>query len=153
MFPDVEENETLESDLQIANQDASIKSTPFFDYGTMQISIKNGNPEMASEIKAIEQWIVLFMTTPKDVYQIYAGTGFGTSIKKLFGTKILNNGYEESEVEREVKEGFPLCPAIDKVTDFSLVKEGKMLNVYVEVELFNGDLVDVDIQINSYTVW
>lgn len=118
----------------------------FEDKGNVKVVIRNGSPKTIAEIKAVRQWIVKFCNTEKDVYPIYSGTGFGTRFKKLYGKKRIGYGYEEAEIERDFKEGLPLCPAISEVTDFKLSKNGKVLNIKLEVQLFNGELVEVDIE-------
>ncbi len=116
-----------------------------------KIVIKNGSPNMIKEIEAIRQWIIKFCMTEKDAYPIYQGTGFGVRFKKLFGCKRLGFGYEEAEIERDFREGLPLNPAISRVSNFELSKKGKVLNISVEVELFSGSLLTVDIE-KAYTL-
>lgn len=118
----------------------------FSNKGDVKLVIKNGSPNMISKIEAIRQWIIKFCNTEKDAYPIYDGTGYGTRFKQLFGRKRLGYGYEEAEIERDFREGLPLCPAISQVTNFELLKNGKVLKIKIEVELYNGDLVDVDIE-------
>ena len=84
--------------------------------------------------------------TLKEVYPIYEGTGYGTRLKSLFGKKRIGLGYEEAEVERDFREGLLLCPAIAQVTDFSLKKKGKILNIELSVELYDGEIVDMEIE-------
>ena len=120
-------------------------SVNFDDYNNIHLEIKNGSPALINEIQAIRQWILKFVLTEKDAYSIYEGTGFGNRIKALFGSKTIGLGYEEAEIERDFKEGLILCPAISRVADFELSKNGKILNVYIQVELFNGELVDVSL--------
>lgn len=135
----------LESNEQI--QSSEIGETPFFDFDGMKIFVKNGTPEYAKKIEAIKQWIIIFVTTPKDTYSIYEGTSFGTSYRKLFGQKrLLKNGYAEAELERELREGLLLCPAINQMTSFDINKSGRVLDLYVQVELKNGDLIDVSVE-------
>lgn len=111
-----------------------------------KINIKNGSPKMIDKILAIRQWITKFCMTEKDVYPLYHGTGFGTRFRKLYGRKRIGYGYEESEIERDFKEGLPLCPAISAVTSFEISKVGKVLNIKLQVELFNGEQIDIDIE-------
>lgn len=118
----------------------------FNDYNNIFIEIENGSPELIDEIDAIKQWILKFIFTEKDVYSIYEGTGFGNRIKRLFGQKIIGYGYEEAEIERDFREGLPLCPAITNVNDFELKKDGKILNARVEVELYNGESATISIE-------
>ena len=118
----------------------------FDDMKNVRLQIKNGSPSMISEYSAIKQWIVKFCMTQKDSYPIYEGTGFGTRIKELFGKKRIGYGYEEAELERDFREGLPLCPAISQVTDFLAEKNGKVLKIYVKVELYNGEELDMEIE-------
>lgn len=152
MFPDSKLQEKIDEYSADIVKSYSVKNTPFFDFEKLRIKLINGNPANADEIEAVKQWMVLFVTTPRGVYKIYNGTNFGASVRKLYGLKMLNNGYEESELEREIREGFPLCPAIDRVTDFKLSKNGRFLMIYVRVELYNGDLIDKTIEIDTYEI-
>ena len=120
--------------------------TPSIDFVTPCINVASGAPVLLSGVEAIKQWIVLFVTTPRDVYDIYYGTDFGTTLRKLYGRKIVNNGYAESELTRQIKEGLPLCPAIKQVTDVEISKEGKYLTVDIQVELYDSSLIDVSIE-------
>lgn len=154
MFPTIVEDSSNNNQPireKIISTSTELGNTPFFDYQNKQILLENGSPKLISNVEAVRQWIVLFITTPKNTYKIYDGTNFGTSIRKLFGKKTLNNGYEEAEVEREIREGLPLCPAISRVTNFNMEKVGRLVKIYVEVELFNGELVNETIDV-SYLV-
>ena len=154
MFPTIiEDNSNNNQSIRekIISTSTELGFTPSFNYENKQIILENGSPKLISNVEAVRQWIVLFVTTPKNTYKIYDGTDFGTSIRKLFGKKTLNNGYEEAEVEREIREGLPLCPAISRVTNFNMEKVGRIVKIYVEVELFNGDLVNETIDV-SYLV-
>ena len=154
MFPTIVEDSSNNNQPireKIISTSTELGNTPFFDYQNKQIILENGSPKLISNVEAVRQWIVLFVTTPKNTYKIYDGTNFGTSIRKLFGKKTLNNGYEEAEVEREIREGLPLCPAISRVTNFNMKKIGRLVKIYVEVELFNSELVNETIDV-SYLV-
>lgn len=154
MFPSIfdnSENEMQTTREKVISTSSDLGKTPNIDFENKKITVENGTPKLITDIDAIRQWITLFVTTPKNVYRIYDGTNFGTSIRKLFGRKILNNGYEEAEVEREIREGLPLCPAINRVISFNMEKVGRILKVYVSVELFNGELITETIDV-SYIV-
>lgn len=120
-------------------------SVNYDDKSNIKLNMKNGSPELINEIEAIKKWILKFAITEQGTYPIYEGTGFGTRFKKLFGRKKVGYGFEEAELERDYREGLPLCPAISEVTDFKVTKKGKTLNIYVQVKLKNGDLVDANI--------
>ena len=154
MFPTIiedSENEIQSTREKVISTSTELAKTANINFEKKQLTVENGTPKLITDIEAIRQWIILFVTTPKNAYKIYDGTNFGTSIRKLFGKKILNNGFEEAEVEREIREGLPLCPAINRVTSFHMEKVGRILKVYVSVELFDGELITETIDI-SYLI-
>lgn len=153
MFPDNTINDIIANyNTQRQNFSPEIKQTLKIDYQKLSVSIKDGSPLTIEQLEAIKQWVVLFIITPKDLYSIYDGTNFGTSLYKLRGEKkLINNGYIEAETERELKEGLPMCPAITRVTDFDLNKSGKYLKIYVQVQLYDGSLVDITVD-DSYQI-
>lgn len=147
MFPD----NTLREEIQVYQNSLKVQSTKLglttsLNFEKSQIILSNGSPKLITDIEAIQQWIILFVTTPRDTLHIYKGTNFGTSYRKLLGRKVLNNGYEEAELEREITEGLPLNPAIKSVTNVKLSKEGKYLNVDVQVQLQDDQLLDTFIE-------
>lgn len=151
MFPTIiksSQSDTQSVREKVISTSPEIGITPNLDYSKKTVILRNGSPKMIMSIEAIRQWIVLFITTPKNAYKIYNGTNFGTSIRKLFGRKRLNNGYEEAEVEREIRDGLPLCPAINRVVSFNMEKVGKIVKIYVTVELFDGSLIDESVDIS-----
>ncbi len=119
---------------------------PEINFEYPNVVIKNGSPNLINKHEAIRQWILKFAITPKDVYEIYQGTGYGNRIKSLFGQKRIGYGYEESELERDYREGLILCPAISQVTFFNIEKTGKILNIKITVELYEGESLDVSIE-------
>lgn len=132
----------------------TIKKDPavdFTDKNKINLVMENGSFKLLETEEAIKQWIIKFCLTEKDAYPIYEGLGYGTRIKSLLGRKRLGYGYEEAEIERDFREGLPLCPGINQVRNFELEKSGKSLNIKVEVELTNGYSLDVKIA-NVYTL-
>ena len=124
---------------------------PEIDFDTPKVTIVNGNPKLIDKHEAIRQWITKFAITPKDKYEIYEGTGFGNRIKSLFGSKKVGYGYEESELERDYREGLPLCPGISQLLFFNIEKKGKTLNLKLTIELYDGESLDVSIE-KAYTI-
>ena len=148
MFPDNTIQDVINQFEQTQKEvSTEVKLTSKFNYTDFQTPIKDGSPQQINNIEAIKQWIILFILTPKDIYPIYEGTGFGTSLYKMRGQKkLFSSGYADSEIERELKEGLSLCPAIKQVTGFELDKKGKNLIVNVQVQLYDGTLVDVSVE-------
>lgn len=133
---------------KVISTGTEIALNPAFDYKKKTMILENGSPKQIMGVEAIRQWIILFIITPKNTYKIYDGTGFGTSIRKLFGRKTLNNGYEEAEVEREIRDGLPLCPAINRVTSYNMTHVGKIVKIYVQVELYDGNLIEETVDVS-----
>ena len=148
MFPDNTIQDVINQFQQTQKEvSTEVKLTSKFNYVDFQTPISDGSPEQIDKVEAIKQWIILFILTPKDIYPIYDGTGFGTSLYKMRGQKkLFSSGYADSEIERELKEGLPLCPAIQQVTSFELDKDGKNLIVNVQVQLYDGTLIDVSVE-------
>lgn len=124
------------------NTSRELGKTPSIDFEKSSIIMANGTPKLITNLEAIKQWIILYVTTPRDTYKIYEGTDFGTSWRKLLGRKTLTNGYEESELIREITEGLPLNPAIESVQNVDLAKNGRYLELTITAELYNGELLE-----------
>lgn len=141
--------ETMEL-LQSIQPDESLYAKSFrFDYDKKNFVLLDGTLDTIDTVEATKQWITLFLNSEFNAYEIYEGYAFGTSIKKLFGRKMLNNGYEESETERQIKQGFKLCPTIENVTSLSMQKQGKILLLSIDVQLKNGqNIEDFEVEIN-----
>lgn len=117
---------------------------PQFDFETGQFIVHSGEVATIDGIEAIKQWIKAFLKTLIDTFYIYKDTKYGTSEKRLIGQKSLyNSGFTTSEIEREIKEGLPLNPAIKSVPEVEISKEGEKLNVDITAQLFNGELLKV----------
>ncbi len=119
---------------------------PEIDFANAKVTIENGSPKLIEKLEAIRQWIIKFSITEKDRYEIYIGTGFGTRIKELYGKKKIGYGFEESELERDYREGLPLCPAISEVTFFNVSRSGKTLKIKLQVELYDSELIDITVE-------
>lgn len=129
--------------------DTTIKTSLSFNFDDKKFPIIDGTPLTNANIEAAKQWIILFLKTTKDTVPVYKGKNFGTSIKKYLGFKALNNGFLESEIEREIREGFPLCPTIKSVTSFNMSKSAKTLVIDVSVELYDGTNLDVSTEVTT----
>lgn len=148
MFPTVTYDVQVQQLTQVP-ADTSILANFVFDYTQMKFVVIDGKPLMNSGIQAIEQWIVLFLNTSLGAYGVYVNSKFGTNILKLIGYKKLNNGYVESEVQREITEGFVLCPDIQKITSFNLTKDGRTLVISLSVLTYSGVNLGVNINVNA----
>ena len=89
-----------------------------FDYKTNRFEVIEGVVSETSKIKAIEQWIELFIRVEMNKYKIYS-SNFGTNLSDLLGYR-LPRGYQVSEIIRRINEGIiNNCPDIVKVSDWN----------------------------------
>lgn len=119
----------------------NIKNSLLFDFEKQKFVVADGKIQEVMSIEAIKQWITLFIKTMVNGAEIYEGTKFGNSFRKLKGYKVVGNGFIEAEIEREVREGLLLCPALEKVTYFNLEKQDELLVMYIDVKLFGGEYI------------
>lgn len=146
MFPkDYTDDVILKNEQQTEQTENSktVKTSLLFDFEKKRFVVTDGKPSEIMTIDAVKQWIALFINTMINGAEIYEGTKFGHSLRKLKGYKKIGNGYIESEVEREVREGLLLCPAIEKVVYFNLQKDGKFLIMYIRAQLYSGETIEV----------
>ena len=137
MFPVTEEILKAEEKLK-TEIDRNFYKVPKYDFKNCRTIMKNGNIVLIDGVEAVMQWFEKFLRTSVDRFEVYKNTGFGTNARELFGKKYLDNGYEESELERQVREGLLLCPAIVSINNFNMQKEDKTLSVEVEILLADG---------------
>lgn len=130
-------------------QDATIRRSFDFDFDSKQYSVVDGRVIEIESIEAVKQWIKLFLKTALNKVPVYQGKKFGTSIKNVIGWKRLENGFVESELEREVKEGFLLNPAIQKVTAVDVQKKNAEITIYISVMLKDGSALEVTVPVVS----
>ena len=144
MFPITDE--ILKAEEKIKSEvDRNFYKIPKYDFKNCKTVIKNGNVVMIDSIEAVKQWIEKFLRTSVNRFEVYKNTGFGTNARELFGKKYLDNGYEEAELERFIREGLLLCPAVNSINNFNMTKNEKTLAIEVEVQLADNTNVKVNI--------
>ena len=75
MFPTIIEdnsNNNQPTREKIISTSTELGFTPSFNYENKQIILENGSPKLISNVEAVRQWIVLFVTTPKNTYKIFS---------------------------------------------------------------------------------
>jgi hypothetical protein len=147
MFPEDNIDETLETLEESVKTSESVLKNFKFDYTKKDFVLLDGSPVLNEEYEATKQWIQKFFRTDLGTLEIYDGYKFGTSYKKMMGRKDLDSTYILSELEREVREGFLLCPSINKVISYSAEKNGTYLSVRVVVKLNDGASAECNAQL------
>jgi len=138
MFPVYDYTKTLEILSDTVKTADNVLQSFSFDFDEKEFVVKDGSPELVDEYEATKQWIQKFLSTDLGTLEIYDDYKFGTSYKKLLGSKSFNGGYVESEIEREIREGFPLCPSIRKIVSYMAEKQGTKLALTIGVKLKSG---------------
>lgn len=134
----------IESFINYTNN-PDIQKSFYFDFLQRKFEIISGNLKLIKDIEAVKQWITLFLLTDINKVPVYQDQKFGTSIKKIIGYKSIDNGFVESEIQREIEEGFLLNPAIEKVTYFDINKSGLTKSyavITLNVLLKNGAIIE-----------
>jgi hypothetical protein len=138
MFPTDDNNFIGDTASAVAVSSPEIKNNLKFNFIEKKFEVVDGRVVKVNDIPAIKQWMEKFIRTSLDATLIYVGQKFGTTIKNIIGYKSLNNGFSESEAEREISEGFLLNPAIAKVTYVDISKNDGVLVIATGVLLVDG---------------
>ena len=143
MFPKslTEDTDKVKVNSSIISDNSKIRKTINFNFEKKSTELINGDVDLIDDYKNIRNWIVKFLNTPVNVYEIYEGTGFGTSLYLLKGHKSIG-GMEYAQIKKEVENGFKLNPCIRNVIDFRLYKREKTLCVYVKCQLIDGYILE-----------
>lgn len=92
-----------------------------FDYKTERFVFANGSNKGVMQVKAIEQWIELFIRTVADRYAIY-NSEFGVRLDGLIGYR-LPRSYVLAEIKKRITNGILTgCPAVVSVTEWTFDK-------------------------------
>ncbi len=148
MFPNNINDETIDSNIESQNNkyktisdNVKIYKTPGWNFETQNTTLINGDILLLDDYQNVRNWIILFLKTPIDIYKIYEGTGFGTSIYKLKGYKNIS-GILYAQIKKEIEDGFLLNPNIKNVESVELTKEKNTLSIYVKVKLADGYILE-----------
>lgn len=104
----------------VATKQAALGASLAFDYRARRFRLVDGSPPKIGGTDAAAQWLELFVRTVPKRYAVYGEAGFGVDATKLIGKKAVPNGAILSEIQREIEEGVPLCPAIRTVYGFDV---------------------------------
>jgi len=144
MFPKTDEISEIQEQLN-KETDRNFYKIPKYDFKNCKTVLENGQITYVEGYEAVKQWIEKFCRIFTNRVEVYKNTGFGTNANELFEKKYLNNGYEESEFERQLKEGLPLCPAIKEINDFNMTKKDTVLEAEFTAVMYDGTNVKVEL--------
>lgn len=89
-----------------------------FDFQKGTFIFEDGKCIESSKLRAIEQWIELYIRTEINKYKIY-NSDFGVNLNGLVGYR-LPRGYQISEIIRRINEGIlNNCPCVKEVKDWN----------------------------------
>ena len=89
MFPNDNTDVIVEKVAQDLKTAQNVLNSFDFDAQKKEYTIKDGSPVLVDELEATKQWIRRFLATDINTLEIYEGYKFGTSYKKLLGSKII----------------------------------------------------------------
>lgn len=138
MFPEDDIDETLKTLAETLDASENVLKSFEFNFDTKEFEIADGSPVLIEQYQATKQWMQKFFSTDLGTLEIYDGYSFGTSYKKLIGSKSISNAVVESEIERETRTGLLLCPSIKKIVSYESEKVGTNLAIRVVVALHDG---------------
>lgn len=122
MFPAFDETKLIVSaadTVQLSND--HVGRSFEFDYKTKRFLFSNGGNKPVTQVKAIEQWIELFIRTMSDKYAIY-DSEFGVRLDGLIGYR-LPRSYVLAEIKKRITNGILNgCPAVVSVTEWEFDK-------------------------------
>lgn len=88
-----------------------------FNFEKNEFVLVDGQPKEIDGVKAVQQWIELFIRVEKDRYKIYSDK-FGCDFSDLAGYR-LPRSYQVSEIIRRLDEGIKNnCPHVTNVYDW-----------------------------------
>lgn len=132
MFPKI--NET-----QIKIDDAHDGIIYKFDFDTGNYEILDGNLIPIEDKKErIKQWLKFLIKAEFDNVEIYKSTGFGLSLKKYIGKKILPLGLISAEVKEQLQSKIKLNSFIKEVLFVTVTKTKSGLVFSIKI-ITNGN--------------
>ena len=87
MFPEDNIDETIQKLSEQINSSESVLKSFDFNNNAKEFVIKDGTPVIVEEYEATKQWIQKFLSTDLGTLEIYDDYKFGTTYKKMFGSK------------------------------------------------------------------
>lgn len=139
MFPE----NNINYDSVIKEEAKPIGKSFLFDYTKREFIVEDGKVKEIKDLEAIKQWIELMLKTPKEGFQVYAGSEFGINLDKYIGYKKTQLGFVKSELKREIEETIILNRAISGIKNFECTPEDDRLLVEFTVILKSEEEVEV----------
>ena len=133
IFPEL--NIDLQEQIDNIQEDSTfIRKTFLFDFFKGDFITQNGKLIIATEIAALENWIVKAIKTEKFKFKIYEEKEYGITLEDLVvGNKI--SVYIESEIKREIIEALLKHPQILSIDNWVLSRNKNVLTINFTVIL------------------
>jgi hypothetical protein len=136
MLPKITELEFEEVLEQEQGQPIRLRSF-LFDFDTGDFVLKDGKLIEIVGIEVIKQWIEMTVRTERNKFKVYEGTDYGIQLEDLIGSSYPHD-FIEAEMKRELTESLIAHPAIQSISNFSLIREGEIGKVSFYVETTEG---------------
>lgn len=141
IFPAI--NPALEAQLNKANQintqtSKTMGKSFLFDFSKGDFAIKDGKVIETTNIEALKVWIEKVIRTEKFKFKIYKKENvrleYGITIMDLVVGKKYPEAYVQEEIKREIAEALLKNNLIKSVSDWSLIKDKRTLNISFTVK-------------------
>jgi len=114
-----------------------------YDFEKGTVLMQDGDVCYVEDVEALKIWIMKAIYTARYRWPIYSWN-YGSEIEDLIG-RDLSQGVLESEVKRMIEEAIEDHSCIVDVKEFSVEKEGDVLNVTLTVDTTLNEEVEVSI--------
>lgn len=143
IFPDALENSAVTSaDVVPA---AEIAASFIYDADNKIFRLLDGTPEECQGADAVRAWINLMLRVEKNTAEVFDGlqTAPGIDRDALLGRRELPEGYQRSEIMREIRDTLALNPGILSADGFNFSRAGRALRVKFNVRLRTNESMEV----------
>lgn len=144
MLPKITE---LEFNIQAQEETVqSLGKSFLFDFVTGEFVKQDGKLVRVSGKEAIKVWIEKQLRTEFDRYKVYEGTNYGLKTDDLIG-HVYPLPFIESELRRELTEKLTTHPEISGMSNFTVVRTKKGLDVTFKVDLISNETFEQEVSI------
>lgn len=115
-----------------------LDKTPVFDFAVGEFAITNGHIKTAVGRDAVKIWIEKILRTEINKYDIYKGTGYGSTVESRLIGHVYPTDYLRAEIGEHIKNTLLKNPDITSVRINSVELSGTKLTWNIAVETVYG---------------
>lgn len=116
----------------------ALYKTPVFDFAAGEFVITNGHIKTAVGREAVKVWIEKIIRTEINRYDIYKGTGYGSTVESLLIGHVYPTDYLRAEISEHIKNALLKNADITAVKINRIELNGSRLTWGIAVETIYG---------------